>query len=292
MATRFPFKIAMILVPLAIVSCSHHCEPDCYHDDCYYDRTPPSVPRGVYSVTDDEAVTVRWEPVPDSDVAGYGVYWNDEAEGYYERIGTTTLTSYRISGLSNGRTYFFAVDAYDQCGNSSDLNYEVVYDTPRPEGYGLRIWNLNEFPDEAGIDFSEYQFGQQAMIVPYDDSGADIMLEQDQGVLFISATADDTDVLVWGPVDTLDEIDIAPEDGWIQGGSLSAHHRYAYLVWTWDNHFAKFVVTRMSDGSITIDWAYQIDQGNPELVPGASGSTPARHALKPADSRLGLEGDR
>ena len=281
----------MVLVSSALViaGCEvHHW--DHHHDECYHDHTSPSVPRGVYSVTGDQEVTVYWEPVPDRDVAGYGVYWNDRAEGYYERLGSTSSTSYRVGGLSNGRTYFFAVDAFDHCGNESDLNYEVVYDTPRPEGYGLRVWDVDEFPDEAGIDFSEYQFGSSAMVVPYDDPGADLFLERDGDVFFITATADDTDLMAWGEVQSLDEINIAPETGWVSGGSFMAVQSHAYLVWTWDNHFAKFVVTRLRDSSILIDWAYQTDQGNPDLVPGGSSDVSSRIMVKSGSRRETREG--
>lgn len=268
-----------LLLPLILFACEiHHWDRD--KGDCYYDHTPPAVPRGVYSVTGDQSITVCWEPVHDGDVSGYGVYWNDRAEGYYERIGTTSMTSYRVTGLSNGRTYFFAVDSFDECGNSSDLSYETVPDTPRPEGYGLRIWDVMYFPDEAGIDFSEYQYGNQAMVLPYDDPSADIFLERDGDMFFITATAEDTDVLAWGRVENLDEIDIAPETGWISGGSLAVSQSYAYLVWTWDNHFAKFVVTRVGENSITLDWAYQTDRGNPELAPGMPNEPPVRLAVK------------
>ncbi|NNF05795.1 MAG: hypothetical protein HKN21_03455, partial [Candidatus Eisenbacteria bacterium] len=38
-------------------------------------------------------------------------------------------------------------------------------------------------------------------------------------------------------------------------------------VWTRDNHFAKVRITDMSSNRIEFDWAYQVDNGNPELKP-------------------------
>ena len=265
MDTRNTVRLGLVAL-VVLTACSRHCCDD-HKSDCYYDHTPPHVPYGVHTVTGDTWVKVYWEPVSDRDLSTYGVYWNDTASGYYERIATTDATSYTVHGLTNGETYYFAVDAWDLCGNSSDLSYETVFDTPRPAGYGLRLWEASEFPDEAGIDFSEYTQGNQGMIVPWDDLYADIYLERDGDRLFLTATADDTDLLLWGHAETLDDIDYAPETGWMPGGSLLISQSNAYLVWTWDNHFAKVLVTRERDDNISLDWAYQTDEGNPELCP-------------------------
>ena len=52
---------------------------------------------------------------------------------------------------------------------------------------------------------------------------------------------------------------------------------HAYLVWTWENNFAKFHVKHIGYDYVVLDWAYQIDEGNPELaiVAGGDSSTPA-----------------
>ncbi|MBN1423800.1 fibronectin type III domain-containing protein [Candidatus Fermentibacteria bacterium] len=274
---------ALMMILLAVACEVHNYGPDWPQpeNDCRYDHTAPGVPRGVQSVTGDGSVRLSWEPSPDYDTAGYGVYWNDTAGGYYTRIATTTATSYYVGSLSNGRTYYFAVDAFDRCGNSSDLSYETVFDTPRPSGYGLRVWEVSVYPDEAGIDFSRYRSGNSAMIVPWDDNGADIYLERSGSSLFLSAAAMDTDVLPWGYVQSLDEIDIAPEHGWVPGGSMMVSQSHAYLVWTWDNRFAKILVTRVGSDNVTLDWAYQTAEGNPELAPQVGGDAPAFLVTKP-----------
>ncbi len=273
-----------LAVGLVLVGCAcevHNYGPEWPRDECYYDHQPPEVPRGLRSVTGDGSVRLTWEPSPDRDVVGYGVYWNDSPGGYYERIAVTTDPFFMVRGLSNGRTYYFAVDAYDRCGNSSDLSYETVFDTPRPAGYGLRVWEASRYPNEAGIDFSRYPGGNRSMIVPWDDDGADIYLEASGGSLFLTAAAMDTDVLPWGRVQSLDEIDYAPQTGWVPGGSMMICQSCAYLVWTWDNHFAKVLVTRVGTDNVTLDWAYQVAQGNPELVPPAPGAQPQNPMTKP-----------
>jgi len=128
------------------------------------------------------------------------------------------------------------------------------------------------------------------MVVPWDDSYADILLERDGDLMFLTATEQDTDVLYWGRVESLDEIDIAPETGWVAGGSLAIAQSNAYLVWTWDNRFAKILVTRVSDSSITFDWAYQTDEGNPELCPAPDSQAPSWVAEKTAGRGDEVEG--
>jgi hypothetical protein len=122
------------------------------------------------------------------------------------------------------------------------------------------------------------------MIVPWDDNGADVFLERSGDALFLTASAMDTDVLPWGRVQSLDEVDIAPEHGWVPGGSMMAAQSHAYLIWTWDNHFAKVLVTRMGSDNVSLDWAYQVDTGNPELAPPAGDAQPVRVMMKPVRS--------
>ena len=46
---------------------------------------------------------------------------------------------------------------------------------------------------------------------------------------------------------------------------------HSYIVWTWDNHYAKFRVASVTSDRVIVGWAYQSDEGNPELLlPGAA----------------------
>ena len=49
---------------------------------------PPAVPTGVYTITGDRSVEVRWNPVREDDMAGYGVYVSATLDGAYERVAT------------------------------------------------------------------------------------------------------------------------------------------------------------------------------------------------------------
>src|SRR5262249_46119494 len=60
------------------------------------------------------SITIAWSPSTDNvGVTGYSVYNGSST------AGSTTSTSYTVSGLSCGATYTLAVDAYDAAGNRS-----------------------------------------------------------------------------------------------------------------------------------------------------------------------------
>lgn len=75
-----------------------------------------------------------------------------------------------------------------------------------------------------------------------------------------------TDIQDMGWTSNLDAIDFAPPAGWSPTGSVELIPGHAYVVWTRDNHYAKFRVTSLSASAVVFDWAYQTDPGNGELM--------------------------
>ncbi len=228
------------------------------------DYTPPSSPKGLYSVTGDEAVYLFWEENDEEDFAEYWIYRAKEGDEYYNRIARTEVAEYVDSYLRNGRTYFYAVSAVDYDGNESDLSYEI-FDTPRPEGFGETIHDYHRFPRASGYDFSREE------VVRYDDEDADIYLDYDDdyGVYFLCVRDEYTDIQDFGYTDSLDDVNVSPEHGWSELGWVEVIAGHSYIIWTRDNHFAKLRVNyfiRRSYG-IAFDWAYQVDEGNVELAP-------------------------
>ena len=167
------------------------------------------------------------------------------------------------AGLANGVTRFFAVAAYDYAGNESALSYESVYDTPRPEGFGARLSSYLANPAAAGWDLSAAQvraFDDVTTDMYYGDNGATLRMFVPGGI----------DIQDAGYATSLDAVDFAPNGGWSPTGAVELIVGHCYVVWTRDNHFAKFRVTQVlaqptGPPRIEFDWAYQVDQGNPEL---------------------------
>src|SRR6185436_15261675 len=230
------------------------------------DVTPPAGPRGLYSVTGDGKVNLYWLANTEADVAGYKVYVGDCARGGncpYDYVLTTTGTSAVVNTLANGTTRYFAVLAFDRAGNESELSgdstNEDVFDTPRPAGAGLTVGTVTDEPAIAGLDLSAYGTGtfRQA----WDGQDVDVFQDVAGGQHYMYAAFTDTDIQDAGYATSLDAMGWAPDAGWSPDGTVQLIPGHNYVVWTHDNHYAKFRVTNLTDSPsrVTIDWAYQTD---------------------------------
>ena len=77
------------------------------------------------------SVSLEWSPNIDPSVAGYNVYYGGESRNYTNTITVEgNFASANIGGLVEGKTYYFAVTAYDVFGDESDYSDETVYIVP------------------------------------------------------------------------------------------------------------------------------------------------------------------
>ena len=227
------------------------------------DHTPPSVPKGLFSVTMDEAVYLEWYENDEEDFKEYRLYRRDDEDTYYYRIATTRANKYTDRGLDNGFTYFYTVTAVDRHGNESDFSL-VAYDTPRPEGRGLVIRDYHRYPHVSGYDFSRFA------VVGYDDEGVDVYIDYDDyyKVYFLCAADTLTDIQDFGYTEDLDNVNVAPYHGWSEVGWVELIAGHSYIIWTWNGHFAKMRVKEfIRSYGVVFDWAYQTKWNEPELAP-------------------------
>ena len=75
--------------------------------------------------------TLAWDAVTDAVLQGYRVYYGTFAGRYLQAPGQglpvgNGTTTYKVTGLSTGATYYFAVTAYDLQGDESAYSNEVV----------------------------------------------------------------------------------------------------------------------------------------------------------------------
>jgi hypothetical protein len=229
------------------------------------DDRPPGVPLGFSSRTGDGQVELLWYGSGDRDLRGYHLFRNDEPRGYFRRIATLGphAYSYVDRDVHNGQTYWYALSAFDDAGNESDLTSEDVFDTPRPEGFSVRLANAAAAPETAGYDFSRRE------VVDARALDADVYYWQspDEGAWMVATERSDdqvTDIQDAGYM-PLDDVGWAPVSGWSPTGESELIAGHSYIVWTWDDHYAKFRVVSLSPERAVIDWAYQTDRGNPEL---------------------------
>lgn len=241
---------------------------------CPVDWQPPAPPAALWTETGDGEVWLFWYPSVDGDLGGYSIFRGRDPRGQFARIATVAAASTRFldHGLRNGETWYYAIAAFDQSGNESELAWDVPQDTPRPSGYGLRLTNSVRAPELAGYDFSTR--GR----LDHRDLEADIYFwngEESGAWMIATERSDDvyTDIQDAGYV-PLERVDISPTEGWTPAGEVPLILGHSYVVWTWDNHFAKFRVTSVNEDRVILDWAYQVDPGNVQLaVPGAERNT-------------------
>jgi hypothetical protein len=236
---------------------------------------PPAAPRGLFSVTGDTEVTLVWLANTEADVVGYRIYEGPcgGLDCEYTRIAAipapadADYVEYVVTGLTNGEPRFFAVAAVNRAGAEGDMSYDDVFDTPRPAGAGLVLNNCLAYDANIGYDFSAFA-RTDTTIAPTDIFFGYLVDSNDYAYQQIFVPDYSTSIQDAGYVSSLDAVDFAPgpESGWSPSGTVEAIVGHAYVVWTRDNHFAKFLITAVGPTQVTLDWAYQIDQGNRELT--------------------------
>jgi hypothetical protein len=107
----------------------------------YEPDMPPPPPSEVFAIAGNGKVTLYWKQVNYYDIMGYEIYYGN-APGQYHGTGSTggdspvdvgNVTHYQLTGLENGRLYYFAVVAYDRAAipHRSIFSVEV---NARPSG--------------------------------------------------------------------------------------------------------------------------------------------------------------
>jgi hypothetical protein len=184
------------------------------------------------------------------------VFVSSSYDGRYELIGSVRDAYFNDTEARNGATYYYAVTAYDYDGNESELSRDVAYDIPRPEGYGVVLDDYRRVTATSGYDFS--RFG----VVPYNDLYADMYFENWRDTLYMNVRSD-SDIQDMGRTTSILDIREAPSSGWSTTHDVMLKPGHTYVVWTWDDHYAKFRVTNVSGSRVTFDWAYQLQKSNP-----------------------------
>lgn len=264
--------VACVLL-LGLAGCDSCCDWGC-SSDCDVDVNPPAVPTGVASITADGYVIVVWNPVYQVDVAGYGVYRSNIADGPYYRIGDVDVdeaTEFADYEVANGITYYYAVDAYDYSGNESDLSYETVEDTPRPEGWDLKWYRTAFKPSQSAIAIAPDLY-DDLVLVHHESALAQYRLGFDGHCLRIYPLRDTYGILHliqdFGYTYSIDDVDVAPTEGWSAGcDGLEVIAGHTYVLRTSTGYYGKVRVVSAGPDFIVIDWAYQVQRGSTELAP-------------------------
>ncbi len=236
----------------------------------------PSAPRGVYAVNLDGYVLICWYPNPEDDIVGYDIWKNDELYGTYDYIGTVYAEDpdpyeycFEYGDPTYGDQFYYAVSAYDQDDNLSELSYEEVSATPRPEGF-LRLYDAAADSDACGYDFSSQSNIAQDCSLP----STDIEFDTTIAVNFFRVEMPRVMIQDYGYTYSFDDINLAPELGWSSAGSAEVIESHCYILRLGESegvHYVKLWVHTVADGYADFWWAYQTDPGNRDLMPGPAG---------------------
>ena len=281
----FAFLAVLLLGPTA----------GCDDDDDFVDLTPPAIPNGVYSITGDEIIFLRWNPNREADLAGYRIWYEDpigsnefyelanvawdDPEVYFDN-GTPgdvadDFLEYADTSIGNGEYTSYAVSAYDREGNESDLSLEFVVDVPRPENSPndpLVLSSRSSAPALSGYDFSGLSNTAQSWSL----SNTDVWYEVDgEGIPYLVVDFERVRVQDYGLVG-FDVATYAPLFGYSRNDRVEAIEGHTYFFRIdgsgngfgedeSDDNYAKVEVLGLGNDSIELWWGYQPITGEPEL---------------------------
>jgi len=117
-------------------------------------------------------VTVGWDENPETNIAGYKLYYGTSSGNYTNTVDVGFQTQYTLTNLQEGVTYFFAVAAYNTSLNESAFSKELVFKIdlpnrspstpPRPSGpasgYLNSSYNFSTSSSDPDGDPLTFQF--------------------------------------------------------------------------------------------------------------------------------------
>ena len=264
---------------------------------CNSDSTGPGggravdAPNSLTSTSLDGAVALTWSDnsfTADPDIFDLYTVYSTSYDLYagvcgtsWEIEGTTVAPEFVVGALTNGVSRCFGVTAVSIDGVESGRS-PLRNDTPRPDARNVAI-----FARQFSIPGSGFRFWQDVngdgspqnaelgLIKAGTALEADLTVERDAVTdrLFLTPNRAGVGIALYGnaPIEDLTSIDIAPNTGFAAGG-LEALPGWGYVVEIAEAdgffRYGALRVTHVGRDLLILDWAYQSDPGNPELVVG------------------------
>jgi hypothetical protein len=199
-----------------------------------------------------------------------GVTWSLE--------GTTVAPEFVSGALTNGVPRCFAVSAVSVEGFES-LWSPIRSDTPRPDARNILLYARQVQDPGSGFRFwqdlnanGSAEAGELGLVTSGSSSLADFSVERDpSGALFLTPVRAGTGVELYGsaPVADLTSIDVAPNVTF-SPAAIEALPGWGYVFETDGgdgfNRYGAVRVTHVGQNFLILDWSFQTDPGNPELL--------------------------
>lgn len=247
---------------------------------------PPPPPSGVRAVALDATVFVHWDDnaLSDPDFSHYKVYLADGGGDVF--LGETDSEGFIDQLATNGNTFTYFVSSVDVHGDES-AGSAIASATPRPDFHGELILAYQDVPAVSGFRFQLTEFTDP--IVDGDSPSRHFRLESDGFTWWIAPgpgaemTADGvfTTALKCGVAADAgcQDLSVAPSSGYTTGAvAVGSELTYAFRVVGDDGqlHYGAVRVGILgfdqNDAALMIfDWSYQLQAGNPDLIPGSHG---------------------
>ncbi|MGB0543157.1 MAG: fibronectin type III domain-containing protein [Longimicrobiales bacterium] len=248
--------------------------------------SPPAVPDLPVVVALDNANYLTWGAASRgaSDFSHYKVYLDDGGESLL--LGETDSEGFLDLLAANGVTYGYFVTAVDADGHESGGS-AIMEGTPRPDFTGEWVYDFADVPTSSGFRFSEDE--SVLPIVDGTDPGRHFRLETDANGWWL-VPGPDAEIYPTGFQTTAlkcgvgadagcTDLTSAPLSGYAtQDVQVSTQESYVFRV-VGDDQLIHYGVIRIDllgfdqndDALMIFDWAYQLQPGNPNLVPGVGG---------------------
>jgi hypothetical protein len=257
----------------------------------------PEAPTSLTSTTLDGAIALVWSDNPfqsDPDIFGnYRVYSTsydidvDECGTDWTVEGTTVAPEFLVGALANGVPRCFSVTAVSVDGIESNRSPERG-DTPRPDSRNLALSAAPTSPNGSGFRFWDdngnqtVELNELGVVKSANSPDIDFFVDRDgNGDLFLTPVRAGTGVEFYNendPVEDLTSIDFAA-DLTYRTTAIEAVPGFGY-VFEMDggDGFVRYGAVRIQHVGTTfliLDWAFQTDPGNPELIVWGGGGSGA-----------------
>jgi len=202
----------------------------------------------------------------------------DQCGADWQLEGTTVAPEFIVGALTNGVPRCFGVSAVSIEGFES-LWAPVRSDTPRPDARSVVV-----YAQQASATGSAFRFWQDVnadghvqdaelgLVKTGSSADADFVVDrQGDGSLTLTPVRAAVQVASYGtaPVGDLTDIDIAPVGGYAAGAVTAAPGATFIFRMTEGDGFYRYGAVRLThvgQDFLILDWSYQTDPGNPDLV--------------------------